>query len=208
MIAPSRNRVRTVALLSLSLAASTRCGIPWDLVKDGEVVKIYTRAVPGEAIKELKAVMKMKTTVDKLVAAYLDGDNHSKWFPKCTSSRIVRTPGVAKLRIYRHIENPWPVKDRDYVVEVDLVRDAKTGGATILARDVSGVVPENPDAVRMKKLVETWTLSPTEDGQVLATYVLDFDPGGSTPSSFINMALSKIGTDVFDGMYRYVEIPR
>jgi hypothetical protein len=177
----------------------------WQLEKDKHGVAIYTRDLPGERIRELKAVTKMKTSVDRLVSIYLDGDNHVKWFPSCRESRVVRRLSPTNLWIYRAIDNPWPVKDRDYVIDVHLTRNAQTGEAVIAYSDVKGAVPERDDRVRVKKLASSWTFLPTKDGYVLVTYVIRFDPGGGTPASFINMALSRIGTDTFDGLRRYAQ---
>ncbi len=149
--------------------------------------------------------MKMKTTVDKLVAVYMEGGNHSKWYPKCLSSKVVPKISDAKLQIYLGIDKPWPVQDRDYVIEAELTRNPETGEAIMRYQEAEGAMPERKHVVRMKKIRGQWKFTPTDDGQVVATYVLLFDPGGSTPSSFINMALSKIGADTFDGMYRYAE---
>lgn len=185
----------------LTMLVLMAIGAPWALEK----AEIHTREIPGESIKELKAVVKMETSIDKLVSAYMDGDSHSKWFPNCASSRTVRKSGESRTQIYRLIDNPWPVRDRDYVIEVELIRNPETGEAVIQDRAIEGFLPEIKSAVRMDKIREQWTFTPTDSGRVLVTYILHFDPGGGTPAAFINMALSKIGNDLFDGLYRYAE---
>jgi hypothetical protein len=191
------------ACLALIITASGAAAEDWKLLKEEAGVAVYTRAVAGERIEELRAVMKMRTTVDRLVAVHLDGDNQAKWFPKCVESRVIRRMSPTNLWIYRAIANPWPIDDRDYVIDVNLTRDTKTGDAFVSFADVKGALAETRGRVRMKKMAGYWKFSPTGDGQVLVTFVMRFDPGGSTPASFINMALSRIGTDTFDGLYRY-----
>jgi hypothetical protein len=114
------------SVLGLISLASADAG--WELIKQTKETKIYTRENAGERIKELKVVTKMDATVDELVAVYLDGENHPKWYPACVAAKVVKKTSDSELQVYHKINNPWPVKDRDYVIAVKSTRDGGTGG--------------------------------------------------------------------------------
>jgi ribosome-associated toxin RatA of RatAB toxin-antitoxin module len=192
-------------VLLIGLVTLASAGPSWELIKETSGTQIYTRENPGERIKELKVVTKMDATVDELVSVYLDGQNHSKWYPACKSSKIVKKVNDSDVQVYHHIDNPWPVQDRDYVIELKVSRDPVTRETVVDYQDVKGPIPGDKDCVRMKWMRGSWRFAPGPEGKTVVTYTLDFDPGGNTPANLINMSLSHIGTTTFDAMSKYAK---
>jgi hypothetical protein len=204
---PSLSRFVWFALSALSalLPAGAFADADWKLAKETEGIRIYTRAVPGAEIRQLRAEARIRSTVERLLRTYLDVERHTAWYPGCIAARLVRRDSGGRLIFYHRIDNPWPVQDRDYAFAVDTAGTDEQGGMVARYQDVAGQIPETEGCVRMRKLAGYWKFVPESDGFVAVTYVFDFDPGVGAPAAFINMSLPKIGHDMIKGLVRGAE---
>ena len=103
------------------------------------------------------------------------------------------------------INNPWPFKDADYVIQINLTQNTETGEALIEFENVKNVVPDNECCTRMKMMKGFWQFTPSEDDHVVVTYQYHFHPGGNPPSAFINMSLSSLAIGTLTSMDKYVQ---
>ena len=74
-------------------------------------------------------------------------------------TRVLATIKVLKhedqkfIQYYFIYDMPWPVVDRDLAVESTIKMDTATGVYTVSSRPMLKAVPENPDLVRITKLL-------------------------------------------------------
>jgi ribosome-associated toxin RatA of RatAB toxin-antitoxin module len=199
--------IRLRILLALAaLPCSPGAADPeWRLVREEQGVRIFTRAIAGVEIHQLRAETRIRATLVRLMEVYLDVERHMRWYPGCIAARVVRRDAAGGLLLYHRIDNPWPVKDRDYALAIDTGAAEEPGGKVARYRDVPGAVPETRDCVRMRKLRGSWKFVPEPDGFTAVTYVFDFDPGPGAPATFINMSLPKIGESMLAGLARGAE---
>lgn len=172
----------------LSLACSGRAEEDWQLKKDKRGIKVYTRPVAGAKVNELKATMRMRTSVDRLLAVYLDPAKATAWVPSCEKARLVERKGDSSESVYHMINNPWPISDRDYVLRSVVTRNPETGEAVIEFNDVKDA-PAEKCCVRMGMVKGSWHLVPEADGHVMVTYRYHFHPGGGSLPPMLNMSL-------------------
>jgi len=192
-------------LFSACLPAASYAEGDWRLVKETEGIRIYTCAVPGAEIRQLRAEARVRSTVDRLLRTYLDVERHTIWYPGCVEARPIRRDGAGHMIFYHRIANPWPFKDRDYAFAVDTAGTEEPGGMMARYQNVDGLIPETKGCVRMRKLEGYWKFLPESDGFVAVTYVFGFDPGVGAPAAFINLSLPKIGHDMIRGLARGAE---
>jgi len=181
--------LKRIALAGLlTLASSGWAEEGWQLKKDKHGIKVYTRPVEGSKVNELKATMRMRTTVDRLLAVYLDPAKATAWVPSCQKARLVERKGDSSESVYFMINNPWPISDRDYVLRSVVTRNPETGEAVIEFNDVKDV-PAEKCCVRMGMVKGSWHLVPEADGQVMVTYLYHFHPGGGSLPPMLNFSL-------------------
>lgn len=185
---------RMIPAALLSLACSSWAAEDWQLKKDKNGIKVYTRPVAGTKINELKATMRMRTSVDRLVAVYLDPAKATAWVPDCEKARLVERKGDSSVSAYHMINNPWPISDRDYVIRSTVERNAKTGEAVIEFADVKDA-PAEKCCVRMGMIKGSWHLTPEPEGHVMVTYRYHFHPGGGGTPPMVNMSLPILATE-------------
>lgn len=146
-------------------------------------VKIETRQVEGSAFPELRL-----TTVSALgLGALCDaiwGKDASKDGEGDFKKRVVISETATERLTYEQIRVPV-VRDRDYVMHVQLVRPAASGQCEVVfqTRDDPAWPPDSGH-VRLRAVRGRWLLTPVDGGKVSITYVIFSDPGGSVPALF------------------------
>ena len=178
----------------------------WQFAKEKDGVKIYTRRTEGSVFDEFHATVKMKTTVADLVSLSLDPARCVNWLPDCKTARVVERFSDSKYNIYTEVNNPWPIKNRDYTLQVKLTQNSQSGETLIDFTDVKDAVPESKCCVRMGLVQGLWKFVPVNDG-VDVTYEYRFHPGGDLPVSAVNSAVPDLAYDTLMKMKKYIEHP-
>ena len=172
---------------ALALAAATARGedADWRLEKDRDGIQLYTRAVPGWAIREIRGVTRVPARLSALVAVIHDVPNARELSDLVETAEVTQRDSEARYRVYSTIDMPWPVGDRDIVTQREITQDPATLAVTITDTAQAGV-PRVEGLVRIEKSRQQWTLQPLADGAVAVDVHLLSDPAGPIPASLIN----------------------
>ena len=98
----------------------------WELKKIENGITIYTRATETSKYKELKAIFQIKSSLSSVIALLNDVETYPQWVYRCETSKVLKKNSDQHLIRYQTIVAPWPVDNRDVVVEVNSYQDAKT----------------------------------------------------------------------------------
>lgn len=164
-------------------------GDKWELKKYEEGIAVYTRMAENSNYKELRSVVRIKTSLSSIMAVLQDWDSYPQWSYRCGKSATLKTISETELIHYQTVMAPWPADDRDFVVNIKITQDPVTKVVVQKATNVPTFIPEFPDHVRIKEFKATWTLTPTFDGYVNLEYQLLVNPGGNVPAWMVNMAV-------------------
>jgi hypothetical protein len=169
-------------LLSSTLSLATNGD--WELEKNESGIKVYTRTIDGEDIREFKATVLIDAPVKKVADIILDINNYSTWYPQISESKIIKKINSNEYYVYNVLDLPWPSSDRDGVSKMNItITEAAT---TIKMEAINGVKPKNPDYVRITKSYGFWKF--TKQGTKTSLHFQYFaNPGGSLPDWIINM---------------------
>ncbi len=114
----------------------------------------------------------------EVVAVLLDLERFGDWFPSLSRWEVLSRTDVAV--VYGRQDLPWPLADRDYVVEYRWSTDA-SGEFRLEANGTNGAGPAPFDEViRLERLRSQWTVRDAGDGSAVR-YHYSGDPGGSIP---------------------------
>ena len=113
----------------------------------------------------------------------LDIDQFGRWFPTVGTWRVLERTS-SRIRVYGRHPAPWPVRDRDYVVDYGWQESAE-GTLTVEAMAVGAhaqgaVEPVVDGVVRLDVLHSRWVATPAGDG-TWVRYVVSFVPRGRLP---------------------------
>ena len=154
------------------------------LVKDG--ITVEEEARPDSDLPVLTGTTQMTATPARIAAWINAPHTFTEWQHNCDEARFVTGPNGDQFT-YNRIASPWPVSDRDVVMKSERT-DRDDGGIRIVFRSTDDVkVPVPSGAVRMVRLVGSYTLKPV-DGGTQVVYTVDSDPGGSLPGWLVRQA--------------------
>lgn len=161
--------------------------VDWKLIKDASSIKVYTRAVNTSRIKEYKAETVINTTLSALVDKITDGDKLKNWNYKVAKSSLIDQKSENVYMVYMYNDLPWPVKNRDHISELSVIKvDSETVKVKIAPSSVS--VPKKDGVVRVIDFSGFWLFQKTEFG-VKVTQQMHGDPGGRLPTFVVNSLL-------------------
>lgn len=164
----------------------------FELSKDKNGVKVYTRAIAGSSLKEFKGVTSIKTSLTSLVALMDDTDSYTQWMHNVRGAKLVQKINQHERISWTTIHAPWPVSDRDTVTYSKIVQDAKTKTITIYLKGAPDKYPKQSGKVRVPALKGFWQFIPNKSGYVTVIYQLHSDPGGSIPDTIANATVTDI----------------
>ena len=172
------------ALILNMIIASHACA--WDLAKEANNIRVYTRSVEGSSFKEYKGVMQIKATLSSLLALVDDIPAYPKWIHTCVEAKVLKKIDQRESVVYTVNDAPWPVSDRDAVTRNVISQNYETLAVTISILGVPDFVPPEPGLVRVKKLKGFWRFSPLATGSVRVVYQVHNEPGGKLPTWLVN----------------------
>ena len=116
-------------------------------------------------------------------------ESYPQWVYRCETSKVLQKTSEKHLIRYQTIVAPWPVDNRDVVVEVNFSQDEKTKVVYQKVTALPNYTPKVAGHVRIPEFRGTWTLTPMKNGIVEIQYELLVNPGGAIPAWLVNMAM-------------------
>ena len=159
----------------------------WNLRKEKDGIKIYTRVASNTNIKEVKTVLTINTSVDKLTNAIFDVENYSKWMENILNPKVLKKVSQNESYLYYEMDAPWPTQNRDIVNRTSISLDQSNGTTLISSTAVPNHIAEKENIVRITLSEGSWILKELPDGKVEVTHLLLVSPGGNIPGWVINM---------------------
>jgi hypothetical protein len=177
--------------ISLFLLAQNQPGQTWVFVKEKDGIKIYTGKEQNSSVKSYKGEADLHTRLDKIYALIGNPKNTDWWTGDISEIKILLYEYGKHVQYYLVYDSPWPVTDRDLVVDAIIKTDSVTGIRTVEARPLPNVIPERTDRIRIKKYWQKWTIVPKPNGIIHVTLEGFADPAGSIPAWLYNMVITE-----------------
>ena len=177
----------------------------WDLVKEQDGIKIYTRQEDGKSLKSYKGTAIIKAPAEKVFTLIEDVHHTEWWDPNLSQIKVLAYEKNKRAQYYLVYNSPWPVENRDLCAEVTVTIDPGKSVFTVSAVPVTGVIPEQEDKVRIKDYRQTWTISSA--GKDLAQVDLEgyVDLAGNIPVWISNMLVTESPINAISGIRRRME---
>ncbi len=166
----------------------------WQLKKFENGIAIYTRTAQNSKFKELKSITTVNCSLSSIVSLLNDWDTYPKWVYKCGKSVTLKKINNKEVIHYQTVIAPWPVENRDFVVNVKLQQNETTKTIVINSISIANYIPPILNHVRIQEFKASWTLIPLKNGSTEVIYQLLVNPGGNIPAWLVNLA-------VVDGPY-------
>jgi hypothetical protein len=177
----------------------------WEFAKEKDGIKIYTRKTNGSNLKSFKGTMDVHSTMDKVTNLVGNVKNHDWWDKNISEIKVLYFEKDKHFQYYLVYDVPWPLSDRDLVVDATVTIDPVTGKRVISAKPLLNTIPEKPDVVRITNYSQTWTIIPMANGIIRLNLEGCLDPGGNVPTWLINMVITDTPLKVMRGIKEKVD---
>jgi ribosome-associated toxin RatA of RatAB toxin-antitoxin module len=158
----------------------------WNLRKDKNGIQVYTRDRQGKGILEYKALTIIETDLEKLVGIIHDVDNYPSWTANCSTAEVYKVLSDSSRIEYMTTPVPWPLSDRDVVMEFVVMKHTDTYFHAYLTSKPDAI-PEKKKYLRMKNSEGFWIFNKIDDHKVEIIHQFYGDPEGNIPMWIINM---------------------
>ncbi|MBN9482656.1 MAG: hypothetical protein BGO70_07270 [Bacteroidetes bacterium 43-93] len=195
----------TTALLLLHFAASASPA--WELKKNQDSIKVYTANADNSNVKSVRVECIINATPSQLTALLLDAKAHEQWVYSTKRSYAIRSTGPGSQLYYSEISMPWPLANREVVVNFSVSQQPVTKVLTVKAIAINGELEPKNDKVRVVRSNVIWTVTPLAPNRLKIEYIADADPGGSVPAWITNMFLTKGPYETFKQLRQEVTKP-
>lgn len=162
----------------------------WTLVKDQDGIKVYTRRIASEKFKEVRANFELNATEDQLIGVLQNIPHHKDWSYGTKRTFLISKKNKDTLIYYSEVSLPWPLSNRDLVIQLSFNRDTLDNTLHIRAKSIQGILPPKPDLVRVPFSLASWDVKILPNKLLAIQYTLSTDPGGALPAWLVNFAAS------------------
>jgi hypothetical protein len=189
----------------LLFLSSTGYASDWELEKDKNGIKVYTRKTEGNDIKEFKAFATINAPRLKIAHVLTRASDYMNWMPDVSESRVLKEVSKSKRVVYYIIDLPWPTDDRDVVLDLWVESNKEEKSTTIHMRQNLTTKKEVDGIVRMKKTTGFWKLTSLSENKTKVHYQFIGDPGGSVPAWLVNLLIVDGPFDSIEALREKVE---
>jgi hypothetical protein len=194
-----------MAALTAALQASAQ---PWELRKDQDGIRIYTRTADSTRFDEVKVETTFPGKLSSLATLILDIGNYPNWSFNSEKAYILKKISQSELYFYSLVHSPWPASDRDLAMHLHLTQDSSTRTLYIHNDEIAGYIPEKKGVVRVPACIERWVVTPLPGDRIRIIYELRLDPGASAPPWLINLLSTKGPFETFSHLRGQLKQPK
>lgn len=150
-------------------------------------IKVWTYQNSQNPVFLYKAETIYDTPLEKAVGLILDVDHAVQWVPYMGSVKVLsRDDRKGEFLLYMVLDFPFPLKDRDLVVQGKMVKDAQ-GVISIKNKAIDKGYAKNPDYIRLTHYEGDWSFQKLANNKVKVSTYGYANPEGSIPLTFVNM---------------------
>lgn len=172
-----------IAAFSVLQASQSRAD--WELKKDSDNARVYTRAVPGNENKEMMIELIDDVPFEVVAEVVKDYNTYENWYGMCKSLKFMNKNGNNDINMYFILDMPV-LKNRDAVINVKYDFNFEKGVIKITLRSIESSYQINSGLVRMPKIDGTIVVTKEGNSKTKVVYTVFADLSSKVPAWLIN----------------------
>lgn len=157
----------------------------WEFQGEKDGVKIYHQKTPG--LLHIKLSTLVKAPMSGIAALFSDVDHYRDWGYKISVSKLLQRVSPLEVWYYAKYDFPWPLDDRDIILQSKMEQDPITRKITIVNTPYPAYLPEKKGVVRIKNTTTRWLFMPGEAGWVYVEQQISTDSAADMPEWLVKM---------------------
>jgi hypothetical protein len=159
----------------------------WELVMDKNGIKAYSRKVENSGIFEFRAVMVAEAPAEVVAEVLRDVPADTQWLPYCNEAVILEKKDDNNFTTYFSFDLPWPVTDRDLIMETTTAYDFDHARAVSnLYRAEAASRPPKDSHLRVPAMTGQFVFEFVTRQRTGIVHTYRIDLGGSIPEWMAN----------------------
>jgi hypothetical protein len=158
----------------------------WELVKEEDGIKVYTKPVSTSDFKAFKATMTVDESVQAFLSVIYDIDGLASWGYKLKEASLLKKSGDSLQIYYAEAKVPFPYKNRDGVYSNTITWNSNTQTLLVDIKLLQNYIAAKEDLVRLTGN-GYWKVKVLSSGKLEIIFEMQVDPGGGIPSWMANM---------------------
>ncbi len=180
--------------------------VKWEWVGEKDGIRVWQHEIPGSDMPGFRGQTFIKASIDEILKVMLDWKRHPEWMYGCKESRPLKVFSDTHGIMYARVEGPWPVWDRDMVVDTVIERSADQHYLQVTFKNVnSDLHPVPHHVVRLPKLLGFYKLWQLEPKNTKILYQVESDAGGSLPRWLVLFAARALPYETLNALRKRVE---
>jgi len=173
-------------LFTLAFAFSASAQEKWELKKNKNSVKVWTKDAPGWTLKQYRGACLINANVDSVYNFVIDWDKRTSWYSDNTICKVLHKSGSTEFIVYYVFAAPWPVDDREIISKSMCIKEAD-GSYLIRSSALPNYIPRNEDYVRIEKSIGFWKIRQLDENTTEVILEGKSNTGGEVPEWLANM---------------------
>lgn len=173
--------------LALQVAIFAQSPSNWEYKGEKEGVKVYHQKTPG--LLHIKLSTAVKVPLSGIAALFSDVDHYKDWGYKICESRLLRRVSPIEAWYYAKYDFPWPMDDRDIILQSKMQQDPGTRQIVITNTPYPAYLPEEQGVFRIKNTFTRWSFVPNDGGWVSVEQQISTDSAEDMPDWLIKMTV-------------------
>jgi hypothetical protein len=189
-------------------AQDTAADAAWVQLGEEDGITVYRKKVPGDPVFAYKGVGTLDAPLGKIITISRDTPRHTEWVNRLEVAKVIRELTPYDRIIYMKVDSPWPVSDRDFVVESKFTVDRQKRTASFDMHSVTDpLAPPDDCCVRAEVHSNHVDLRDAGNGRTWISAEAHVDPRGSLPSWLVNFVQRTFPRKSVEGLLKQATKP-
>jgi hypothetical protein len=180
----------------------------WSLKKDKDGIKVYTGKLADSKFNAIRVSCKLNGSLSSLAAILLQPEIQPEWVIATKTSKLVKRLANNHLYYYNIASLPWPLENRDMIIDLLIHQDSITKKMMIYANSIDKILPPVSGLERIPFSQATWEVTPLASNEIQIEYTLKINPGGGIPAWVVNMFIAKAPYESFHNLSKIIQEKR
>mgnify|MGYP006303041483 CR=1 FL=1 len=199
-----------VCAVVLCVAVAAIAGEGWELRKNSNGIRCYTRPVKGSSLDQFRGESVVNARFELVAEVIRDAANYTNWMHECKEIKVLKDLGKNDQMIVYYVnDSQWPVADRDVVVRTRSRGNPKTGEYTIIIESFDyQAMPAREGRVRMPRMRAVFVARYIDENSTGVGFNILADPGGTVPAPLVNAFTKDHPYKTILGLRRMVKLDK
>ena len=175
----------------------------WKELNSENGIIVYNAEVSGSKFKKSMVETTIHFgSIEKAEKILKDASNYKRWQPNCDSGKIL-SEKEDKLIFYLTFNAPWPVSDRDLILESIYIKSNNKLHVKTTCKP--NYLNKQKDYVRISYSESSWDIEKKENGSLSIRTTSHSDPGGNIPSWLTASTVEVIPLETLQGFVKLLK---